>query len=536
MDDPGPKTLALARALRLAEQLGRVRTLLATGCAAEAAVLFDEIGDPGSLPIPLHADAWFLRGRLEKSCHHFPAAIAAYQRAIAVDRGFASAFLDLGNCLAEIERTDDAEESLRQALAIAPGLKEAHASLGSVLLMAGREAEAEQCYRAALAIDPMMVVAHQNLAAIAAANGRPAEARSHRDAAYRQQSLFIERAAWPEFTLLMPTTAEGGNVPWKFLFPRNRCTVLKWFVEYASEGEAERLPPYDLVFNGIGDADAAQPMEASLARFLATSEKPVLNRPAAVLNTRRDRLRKLLAGITDVVVPEVMRFDGTAATDEDIAFPILLRAAGSHGGAGVRLIHSLAELVRATEASRQSWYLTRFWPYCSADGWYRKYRIIFIGTEPFPYHLALSRHWLVHYVTADMLSDAAKNEEERAFLGNSEAAIGAPLMVALREIGRRLALDFAGIDFSILPDGRLLVFEANATMLVHPEPEPGPLAYRNDAIRRILDAFQVMVRFKLQGQQQLSRSAATNSPLQSVPDAEYPASARAAEEVPGVGL
>lgn len=531
MDDPGPKTLALARALKLADQLGQVRTLLTSGRTAEAAVLFDEIGDPGALPVPLLAEAWFLRGRLDKSLHHFPAAIAAYQQAIAVDRGFAAAFLDLGNCLAEIERKADAEQSLRQALAIAPRLKEAHASLGSVLLMAGRESEAEQCYRAALAIDPAMVVAHQNLAAIAAARGRTAEARGHRDAAYRQQNLFIEQAVRPELTLLMPTTAEGGNVPWKFLFPRSRCTVLKWFVEYASEGEAERLPPYDLVFNGIGDADAAQPVAALLARFLTTSEKPVLNRPAAVLNTRRDRLPNLLQGITDLVVPEVMRLDPTASIDEDIAFPILLRAAGSHGGTGVRLVHSLAELIRATEAGPQSWYLTRFWPYCSADGWYRKYRVIFIGTEPFPYHLALSRHWLVHYVTADMLSGAAKGEEESAFLSDPEAAIGAPLMAALREIGRRLALDFAGIDFSILPDGRLLVFEANATMLVHPEAEPGPLAYRNAAVSRILDAFHAMVRCRLRGHPHLNRSAALNSPLQSVPCAEYAGSAGTAWEV-----
>ncbi|MGH7102858.1 MAG: tetratricopeptide repeat protein [Acetobacteraceae bacterium] len=494
MDDPGPRTSALTQALGLAEQLRRVRGLLAAGRAPEAASLFREIGDPGSLPVPLRAEAWFLCGRLGKSFRDFPAAIAAYRQAIAIDPGFAAAFLDLGNCLAELEKREAAEEALRQALAIAPRLKEAHASLGSVLLWAGREGEAEQCYRAALAIDPAMVVAHQNLAVIAAAKGRGAEARGHRDAAYRQQTQFIERAARPELTVLMPTTAESGNVPWTFLFPRDRCTVIKWFIEYAREGEAERLPPYDVVFNGIGDADAAAAAEAPLERFLAGCPKPILNPPDAVARTRRDRLPELLAGIADLVVPDVVRLDQAAAADAKMAFPILLRAAGSHGGAGVRLIHSPAELTRATEASGQSWYPTRFWPYRSADGWHRKYRAIFIEGEPFPYHLALSRRWLVHYVTADMLSDPAKGEEERAFLDHPEAAIGAPAMAALSEIGDRLALDFAGVDFSILPDGRLLVFEANATMLVHPEPEPGPLAYRNDAVARILEAFQTMVR------------------------------------------
>ncbi|MGH7189000.1 MAG: tetratricopeptide repeat protein [Acetobacteraceae bacterium] len=477
----------------LAEQLGQVRGLIAEGRTREAALLFAEVGDPAALPAPLHAEAWFLQGRLLKSLRDFPAAIAAYRRAIAVDRGSAASFLDLGNCLAETGQSEAAAASIRAAIAIAPGFKEAHASLGSVLLMAGAETEAEQCYRAALAIDPAMVVAHQNLAAISAAKGWGAEARGHRDAAYRQQTVFIERAARPELTVLMPTTAESGNVPWKFLFPHDRCTVIKWFIEYAREGEAERLPPYDLVFNGIGDADAAAATDAALQHFLAGCTRPVLNPPAAVARTRRDRLPELLSGIADLVVPEVTRLDSAHPGPLNVAFPILLRALGSHGGAGVRLIHSEAEPGLAIGTTREGSYLTRFHPFASADGWHRKYRVIFIEGRPFPYHLALSRHWLVHYVTADMLSDAAKGEAERAFLEDPEAAIGEAAMAALAATGRRLALDFAGIDFSILPDGRVLVFEANATMLVHPEDEAGPLAYRNDAVRRILGAFRTMV-------------------------------------------
>lgn len=479
----------VALAQMLAVLLERVRSLLANNRAPEASAMLDAIGDPAALVDSLRAEAWFLRGCLAKAFHDFPDAIEAYEKAIAVAPGFAAAWLDLGNCFAEIERANDAERALRNALAIEPRLKEAHASLGSVLLMSGREAEAEQCYRAALALDPDMVVAHQNLAAICAETGREADAKTHRDAAYRRQSLFIERTARPSLTVLMPTTAEGGNVPSKFLFPRDHCTVLKWFVEYANPGEAERLPPYDLVFNGIGDPDAAEPAEAPLACFLATCTKPVLNPPPAVARTRRDRLANLLEGIANIIVPNVVRLDPSSAPGEDVSFPVLLRAVGSHGGAGVRLVHSPAELAAVPDFAKRSWYLTRFVPYHSADGWYRKYRAIFIEGRIYPYHLAISRHWLVHYVTADMLSDAGKGREEQAFLEDPEAAIGAAAMAALAAIGARLDLDFAGIDFSILPDGRLLVFEANATMLVHPEKEDGPLGYRTRSVRRIIEAF-----------------------------------------------
>jgi len=37
------------------------------------------------------------------------------------------------------------------------------------------------------------------------------------------------------------------------------------------------------------------------------------------------------------------------------------------------------------------------------------------------------------------------------------------------------------------------VFEANATMLTHPEAADGPLAHKNPAVRAIIEAFQAML-------------------------------------------
>ena len=42
----------------------------------------------------------------------------------------------------------------------------------------------------------------------------------------------------------------------------------------------------------------------------------------------------------------------------------------------------------------------------------------------------------------------------------------------------------------MLPDGRALLFEANATMLAHPEAPEGPLAHKNAPVARIVEAFQ----------------------------------------------
>ena len=66
------------------------------------------------------------------------------------------------------------------------------------------------------------------------------------------------------------------------------------------------------------------------------------------------------------------------------------------------------------------------------------------------------------------------------------------MWATLEAIGATLDLDFAGIDFSVLQDGRLLMFEANPTMLVHPEDDP-LFTYKNAAVQNILDAFDRMM-------------------------------------------
>jgi hypothetical protein len=57
-----------------------------------------------------------------------------------------------------------------------------------------------------------------------------------------------------------------------------------------------------------------------------------------------------------------------------------------------------------------------------------------------------------------------KIDEERRFLEDTSDALGERAARAIAAVGRRLDLDYAGIDFTVLQDGRVPVFEANATM------------------------------------------------------------------------
>jgi tetratricopeptide (TPR) repeat protein len=478
--------------------VGMATALLSDGRPREALSAADQATRLG----PALAETWLARGAALAALGQPAAAAEALEQAVRLDPDRAAAHLNLGNAYAELERAQEAQQHLLRALEIDPLLKEAHASLGSVYVRAGRKAAAELCFQAALAIDVDMVAPHQNLAALLAERGEADEARRHRDLAYGQQNVFVDRAADPLACVLVLTASEGGNIPHRYLLPKDRFTRIDWFVEYAPPGQADELPPYDLVFNAIGDADLAGPTTAPVEAFLAICRRPVLNDPAKVARTHRQMTASRLADVEGLTVPATARLAAAALAQKGLAAcigaagispPVLVRPIGSHGGKGLIRAETAADLDEIALTQGQDAYATAYEDFRSSDGWHRKYRAIFVDRRAYPYHLAISPDWLVHYETSGMEADPVRLAEELSFLKDPEAAIGARAWRAVCTIGERLDLDYCGVDFSILPDGRVLVFEANATMLAHPEADSGALAPKNPYVRTILDAFMAMV-------------------------------------------
>jgi len=459
-------------------------------------------------------DAWFARGSALMALHQPLAAAGALERALALDPDQARTHLGLGSAYAGLDRPHDALKHLLRAAALDPASKTAQANLGSVLYRCGDLENAERYCRLVLAADPEMVVTHLTLAGILADRGEADEARHHRDTAYGLRNLVVEKAPRARAAVLALTTSDSGNVQHKHLLPTDRYTRIDWFIEYAREGQAAELPPYDVVFNIIGDPDYADATEAPVAAFLQRCDRAVLNDPARVANTRRDRLPALLAGIEGLAVPKTARFDAAVMAAGDLAAsvagaglstPVLIRPIGSHGGKGLTLANTsddleaigtgaAAGLFAAEMGANAGVYATEFVDFKTpADGLYRKYRVIFVDRTAYPYHLAIAGHWLVHYESAEMPGDAVRQAEELRFLEYPRAALGDSAMAAVVAIGERLDLDYAGVDFSILPDGRVLVFEANATMFVHPEAADSEFAYKTPYVERITTAFQALV-------------------------------------------
>ena len=445
------------------------------------------------------AEAWYARGRALLLLRRPTPAAHAFARAIALSPTEGRTHLGLGDALAELDLTADAIANLSRAVELSPDSKWAHANLGSVLYRSGDLHSAEAHCRRALALDPDLPIAHQNLAGILADLGDKAGSRRHRDAAFGLRNLNIERADDPRASVLVLSTCDSGNIPYRHLLPADRYTRLEWFIEYARPSQAGELPPYDVVFNIIGDPDFSSPTDAFAAEFARSCERRVLNAPERIGATRRDALPCLLADIEGLLIPKAARLDSSVAGGCDLVAwtralglepPLLVRPIGSHGGQGLTLIRTREALQDLDPAG--GLYATEFCDFRSADGLYRKYRTIFVDRRPYPYHLAISDHWLVHYETSDTRADPVRLREELAFLREPEASLGPTAFAAIAAIGRRLDLDYAGVDFGVLPDGRVVVFEANATMLVHPETEAA-LVHKNPYVERITSAFQALV-------------------------------------------
>jgi tetratricopeptide (TPR) repeat protein len=444
---------------------------------------------------------WLTLGTALRRVGRYAEAAAALERSVALAPDRRSAILGLGLLYAEMDRQQLALRHLRRALELDGDDKDVHAALSTVYCSAGDLKSGRRHAEAALALDPAIIAAHQNLARIEAREGRHAEARRHRDAAYGVRNFYLAPAPRPIQRVLILATSDLGNTPERHLLPADRYTRLFWFVEYAGENQMRALPDYDVVFNAIGDADEAGPTTANVTRFLENCRRPVFNRPEAVARTFRHLAPALFEGIDALVVPNTARLAAAAVAElgvreaarrTGVAAPLIARPIGSHGGTGVRLVTARRESGAEIAADRDH-YATAFHDFRSGDGLYRKYRMVFVDRRPYAYHLAIGPSWMVHYETSGTAQHPERLAEERRFLEDPEAVLGAPAMAAVRAVGERLDLDFAGIDFARLDDGRVLLFEANATMLAHLEDPDGPLAHKNPYVERILAAFRAML-------------------------------------------
>jgi hypothetical protein len=91
-----------------------------------------------------------------------------------------------------------------------------------------------------------------------------------------------------------------------------------------------------------------------------------------------------------------------------------------------------------------------------------------------------------------MSSTPSTQEDEKRYLQDPEAYLGPKAFRALHAIRDAIGLDFFGIDFTLDPEGNVLVFEANAAMR-HNFDHAANFPYTRPYLERISEAFANMV-------------------------------------------
>jgi tetratricopeptide (TPR) repeat protein len=436
---------------------------LRTGRAHDAIPLF-------RLALKLNPAHWASRSKFAEALmatRQYPAARTLLQEMREERPEVSEIEYRLGKVCFELNETDAAIRHFEQAIALNPDDADSRYWIGSIKRKTGDIDAARAAYAAAAQIRPLV----------------------------RRRAI----RSPPDFRLLALYAPFDGNTPIQYLFKDATYDIDALAFFDAGEPDVSSLGDIDIVINLISEADQAAAMLPAAARLAAKLGKPVVNDPDKILRTTRDAVADLLACIPACRVPRILRLE--ASTDVSaaalaarlpFAFPVLARPAGTHGGDDFEKLEGLDELAGFL-ASRpeDDHYVMEYVDYASGDSHFRKYRFMFVGEEILPYHLAIGNDWKVHHVSTDMANQPWMRLEEAAFLANPAAVFNAAHYQALRVMRKRIGLDYFGIDCGLDPDGTLVVFEVNASMLVHDDNVE--FAYKDRFVRAIKAAFNAML-------------------------------------------
>ena len=267
-----------------------------------------------------------------------------------------------------------------------------------------------------------------------------------------------------------------------------------------------RLPEHDLIIVAACESDANRVLLQQLEVFAASVHSPVLNRPGNIAHTGREAAHALLASAPGVCIPASTRVGrgalcGIGAGQQPLAsvlagaaFPIIVRPVDSHAGHGLVKIDAPPDLDAYLQLMPEAEFIvSEFVDYRSADGLFRKYRVVLIDGEPYAGHMGVSEQWMIHYLNAGMAGSAAKRAEEADFMAGFDAGFAQRHARALGEITERMGLDYLVIDCGETRDGKLLVFELDTGAVVHNMDPVDLFAYKRPQMRKVFAAFRALL-------------------------------------------
>ena len=118
--------------------------------------------------------------------------------------------------------------------------------------------------------------------------------------------------------------------------------------------------------------------------------------------------------------------------------------------------------------------------------------------------MAVSQHWMIHYLNADMRDNADRRAEEAQWMADFDSGFAVGHREALRAIAQLSGLEYLPFDCGETPDGKLLVFETGTNMIVHSMDPSDLFPYKQPQMDKVFGAFRDMLQNAARGAGPLS--------------------------------
>ena len=291
------------------------------------------------------------------------------------------------------------------------------------------------------------------------------------------------------------------NTPIDFLLEGSDIELITYYLDGLPPSPAE-TPVHDIAFLAIGLSDDGAVALGALEGAFHAWPRPVVNgRAELIAALTRDGVAEQFAGHPLVVCPDTARADRVVleqiaagarpltALHADLLYPVIARPIASHAGNGLEKLEGREALAAYLAAHPESeFFVTSFFDYSSADGLFRKLRVVLVNGRPFVSHMAVSARWMVHYLNADM-GDAAHRAEEAAMMAGFDEGFATRHAQAFQALSDAFGLEYFGVDCAETRDGRLVVFEADVAMIVHAMDSADLYPYKKPAMAKLFGQF-----------------------------------------------
>ena len=445
--------------------------------------------------------------------------------------GHAKTHLLLAEELKRLHRFDDALKHYHHASQLAPKNVAIFNAYGELLLRTGQFAKASQAFRRCLDLAPNDYDSGLALSSLAHACGDNAAAQGILEQVIQQRPYVFTHPPDPQKPTLLRIRGldgsaygivqqpdgtykyllRGGHFSIRDLVDKKRYNLIILNIFDNNVDQLRDIPNVDLLLNTIACPDLQRASLLAAARFVDRHPTiPLINDPRRVLATTRECNALRLNMIPGVSFPktEKLCWDGasSAAIVREILalgfiFPIIIRRVGSQTGSSVALIKNETGLRSHFQQSPANleYYIIQFKDCRNSQNVFNKTRVFFIDSNFYPVANLFHDSWNVHSGDRYRIMDKIHwtQDEEKSFLNNPVRYIGSKNFDKLCKIRDVVGLDFFGIDFTILPDGALFIFELNAAMR-HNFDHAKNFPYTAPHLQRISTAFDAMIQRRLQ--------------------------------------